>query len=433
MDRETIRRCARFGLTAFSVLAAVLLFGFTIFSPGLLKGAVERIVHILLPLIYGAGLAYLLCPAAAFIENKILRAAFVRAGGSCGKRAKKVLRTASILLTVAFLLGGIYVLLALLLPELVKSLTGIIEDFPVYVANVQRWLLGLLEDHPSLENSVNGFFDRYAGTVESWLQEEMAPQLNEVLKSFSAGVMGLVSFFKNLILGLILSVYILCGRERLAGNARKALYALLPVDRAARVIRNIQYIDQTFGGYLTGMILDSLNIGVMCYIGMLLMDIPFAVLVSAVVAVTNVIPFFGPYLGGVPSTLLIFIADPPKALYFVIFIFLLQQLDGNLIAPRILGGATGLSSFMVVTSVILAGGLFGVPGMLLGVPVSAVLCTAVRNRMEARLEARGLPTDREFYTGLDHLDPGSRRAVREREERIRPRSAFEGRKKENGG
>lgn len=432
MDIKTIKRCVRSGLTAFLVLAGGILFYFALFHMETLQRALGKLVHILLPLLYGAGMAYLLCPAASFFE-KLLGGVFEKVWGDGGRKREKILRTVSIFLTVALLLAGIYLLLALLLPELVESLTGIIDDFPFYVENVQSWLLGLLEDHPNLERSVSDFFERYAGNVENWLREEMAPQLNEILKGFSAGLMGLLSFVKNLVLGLIISVYILCGRERLAGNARKALYALLPVDTAARVIRNVQYIDQTFGGYLSGMILDSLNIGILCYIGMLLMKIPFAVLVSAVVAVTNVIPFFGPYLGGVPSTLLILMADPPKALYFVIFIFLLQQLDGNLIAPKILGGATGLSSFMVVTSIILAGGLFGVPGMLVGVPVIAVLSTIVRNRMEARLEARGLPTDQEFYMGIDHLDPRSREAVWEKEEKIRPGSVFECQKKGEAG
>lgn len=236
--------------------------------------------------------------------------------------------------------------------------------------------------------------------------------------------MGFVNFLMNIVLGIIISIYILYSRESLIANAKKALYALFKTETATQFIKDTQYVNHTFGGYITGMILDSVNIGIMCYIGALILNLPYALLISVIVAVTNVIPFFGPYLGGVPSAFLILLVDPLKALYFVIFIFLLQQLDGNVIAPRILGGSTGLTGFMVVVSITIGGGLFGIPGMLIGVPVCAVLCTIIKNYIEGRLKEKNLPTDRDFYEDIDHLNPKSKQRVLYSDKDIKPEEVF---------
>ena len=250
------------------------------------------------------------------------------------------------------------------------------------------------------------------------------PGLDEILRELSVGIIGIMAFFKNLILGTIISIYILYSRESLAANAKKALYACVEISQASQIIKNVQYIDRMFSGYLAGMLLDSVNIGIMCYIGTNLLNMPYALLVSAVVAVTNMIPFFGPYLGGIPSTILIFLVNPWQALYFVLFLFALQQIDGNFIAPKILGETTGLTGFMVVVAIILGGGFFGITGMVLGVPVCAVLCTIIKNHVEGRLAEKSLPIQQKFYMDMDHIDTRTHKTVPREGREIEPKEVF---------
>ena len=236
------------------------------------------------------------------------------------------------------------------------------------------------------------------------MTHDLVPQLNSLLRNLSSGLLEVVTFLKNLILGLIVSIYILLSKESLATNVKKGIYALFKTRRANQIIKEIRYINKTFGGYIIGMLLDSLNIAVLCYIGTTLLDMPYSILISVIVGVTNVIPFFGPYLGAIPSAILIFMVDPIKAIYFIIFIFVLQQIDGNFIAPRIIGDSTGMSPLMVLAAIMIGGGLFGIPGMLIGVPVFAILCTIVKNYVTHCLRKRKLPTDTAEYDHLDHVD-----------------------------
>ena len=170
------------------------------------------------------------------------------------------------------------------------------------------------------------------------------------------------------------------------------------------IIRDLQYINNTFGGFIIGKLLDSLIIGIMCYIGATWLNFPYALLISVFVGITNVIPFFGPFIGAIPSAILILMVNPMQCLYFILFIFALQQFDGNFLGPFILGDSTGLSSFMVIVAILVGGGLFGVFGMFIGVPVCAIICTIFANAVRRRLDKKNLPTDVEFYKNMDHLD-----------------------------
>lgn len=414
----------RFGVTVFCVTAASLLFYFVLFHMDLLRAGWSRIYGILLPLIYGAAMAYIFSPVVTLLEQQIVGRIQKKIHKRPSQRSKKVARLVCVLITIVFVLLCVYGLMAMLIPQLAESLTSIIDNFPSYISNIQQWFLHLFRNNPEVESSVNEFFDKYSAMAEQWMTGEILPRLNDIIKDLSMGVMGFVVFMKNLILGLIISIYILYSKESLFGNAKKALYAFFTPDTATQVIRDVQYVDKTFGGYLIGMILDSVNIGIMCYIGTTVLNLPYALLISVIVAVTNVIPFFGPYLGGIPSTLLIFMVNPLQAFYFVIFIFVLQQIDGNFIAPRILSGATGLTSFMVIVAIILGGGFFGIPGMLIGVPVCAVICTIMKNFVEGRLRARKLPVERGFYASVDHVDPCTGRGVHASKTEIRPEDVF---------
>ena len=413
------------GLTIFLVIAASILFYFVIFHMDSLKRGIDMIISILMPLIVGLLISYVMWPLVHLIETKILLKIFYKAKAGSSKKGKKAIRLASVLITLFLFIFAIYLLLALLIPQVFNSIVSIVENFPRYIGNIQDWISSLFRNNPDMEDTVNNLIANYSSKAEGWLNQDLLPQMNNLLRNLSSGLIGVITFVKNLVLGLIVSIYVLYGKESLIANAKKGLYAVFKTKRANQIIRDCQYIDATFGKYIIGMTLDSLNIAVWCYVGLLILGMPYALLISVVVGVTNFIPFFGPYLGAIPSAVLIFMVNPIQALYFIIFIFILQQIDGNFIAPRILGDSTGMSSLMVLIAIMVFGGLFGIPGMLIGVPLCAVICTIIRHFLESRLASRALPRDQEFYVGLDHIDEESHEAVRlNRGREIRKEEAF---------
>ena len=415
----------RWGLTAFLTAAAGILFYFVIFHMRVLKSGIDLVIAILMPVIYGLLISYVLWPLVRIFETKLFGKILKKMKVTPTAKGKKAIRLTCVLATLFLFLFAIYLLLALLIPQVANSLASIVENFPRYIDNIQEWISSTLKNNPDMENTVNNLISTYSEKAEEWLSQDLMPQMNSIIRELSSGLVGFITFIKNVILGIIVSIYMLYGKENLIANAKKGVYALFSTRRANQIIKDCQYIDATFGKYIIGMMLDSLNIAVWCYVGLLILQMPYAILISVVVGVTNFIPFFGPYLGAIPSAVLIFMVNPIQALYFIIFIFVLQQIDGNFIAPRILGDSTGMSSLMVLVAIMVGGGLFGIPGMLIGVPVCAVLCTAVRHFMERRLADKNLPTDQEFYNGLDQINEESHEGVHLRRGReVRRDEAF---------
>lgn len=415
----------RWGLTAFLTAAAGILFYFVIFHMRVLKSGIDLVIAILMPVIYGLLISYVLWPLVRIFETKLFGKILKKMKVTPNAKGKKAIRLTCVLATLFLFLFAIYLLLALLIPQVANSIASIVENFPRYIDNIQEWISSTLKNNPDMENTVNNLISTYSEKAEEWLSQDLMPQMNSIIRELSSGLVGFITFIKNVILGIIVSIYMLYGKENLIANAKKGVYALFSTRRANQIIKDCQYIDATFGKYIIGMMLDSLNIAVWCYVGLLILQMPYAILISVVVGVTNFIPFFGPYLGAIPSAVLIFMVNPIQALYFIIFIFVLQQIDGNFIAPRILGDSTGMSSLMVLVAIMVGGGLFGIPGMLIGVPVCAVLCTAVRHFMERRLADKNLPTDQEFYNGLDQINEESHEGVHLRRGReVRRDEAF---------
>lgn len=415
----------RWGLTAFLTAAAGILFYFVIFHMRVLKSGIDLVIAILMPVIYGLLISYVLWPLVRIFETKLFGKILKKMKVTPTAKGKKAIRLTCVLATLFLFLFAIYLLLALLIPQVANSIASIVENFPRYIDNIQEWISSTLKNNPDMENTVNNLISTYSEKAEEWLSQDLMPQMNSIIRELSSGLVGFITFVKNVILGIIVSIYMLYGKENLIANAKKGVYALFSTRRANQIIKDCQYIDATFGKYIIGMMLDSLNIAVWCYVGLLILQMPYAILISVVVGVTNFIPFFGPYLGAIPSAVLIFMVNPIQALYFIIFIFVLQQIDGNFIAPRILGDSTGMSSLMVLVAIMVGGGLFGIPGMLIGVPVCAVLCTAVRHFMERRLADKNLPTDQEFYNGLDQINEESHEGVHLRRGReVRRDEAF---------
>ncbi|MGM9594496.1 MAG: AI-2E family transporter [Candidatus Onthomonas sp.] len=407
------------GITALAVIAASILIFFFIYKFNVIKQLMLQLVDILMPFIVGGVIAYLLAP----IYNVLCRNLdYYLSLKLKPRRARQLANGLSVLLSLLLALGLIVGLVALVVPQLISSVMGLINAMPGYLDQTSAWLDQLFQDY-NLGLSVQQAFDNFTVDFETWLTNDLLPSLQDLSKQLGAGVNsflggvfnGVLAVFqvlKNFVLGLIVAAYLLADKERLSALAKKLLYAILGVQRGNGAMIRIRYIHKVFGGFLLGKLLDSLIIGILCFIGTSLLRLPYTLLVSVVIGVTNVIPFFGPFLGAVPCGLLILLTSPIKCVYFIIFILALQQFDGNILGPKILGNTTGLSAFSVLFAIILFGGLFGFVGMIIGVPLFAIIASIVTELVNGRLREKEMSLDTQDYVHLDYVDQQDRRYVK---------------------
>lgn len=392
------------GLTAFSVVIASVLFYFVIFQMPTILSGISTIFTIVNPILYGAAIAYILNPLVCQLEKLIYRIC-KRYNWSTTNRTRSLIRFAVVILSLVLALLCIYGLLYMLIPEVFGSISNIIDNFPRYVNNAQEWLEKFFQSDDAMNAATLELLGTASNMLENWLTNDLMPQLNSIIKNLSSSVFSIFTFLKNFLIGAIISVYLLISKETFIARGKRMLYAFLPIETTNHIIHNLRFIDDKFGGFIIGKVIDSAIIGVLCYIGTSIMNTPYALLISVIVGVTNVIPFFGPFIGALPSALLIFVVSPIKCLYFVIFVFILQQADGNIIGPKILSGSTGLSSFMVIVAILIGGGFFGAFGMFVGVPTCSVIIAICQAWMEQKMKKKKLPEDLELYKNLESMDP----------------------------
>ena len=384
----------KLGLTVFFTVSAILLLYDTFFGRRVLQSFSRKFLSALSPVLYGAFMAYLLTPMVNYFEEL-----FLPKGKTMekGKRTSMSLRALSILLTWAIIGVLLYLLASVLLPELYKSIAQLLSNIETYYNTISGWVAHLLETYPPLEHWVAQQLDLSYNSLTNWITKELLPQATTLMTIVSGSVFGLVSFVSDLLVGIIVSVYFLATKEICAAHARKVVCSLFSGEQVYWVLRGSAKVDRIFAGFVRGKLLDSLIIGVMCFVGCSILKFPYTPLISVTVGVTNVIPFFGPFLGAIPSTFLILLVSPMKALYFVLFVLLLQQLDGNVIGPKILGDKTGLSSLWVIIAILVGGSFFGLAGMFFAVPVCACLYSACDFMVRVLLKKKGLPLATEAY------------------------------------
>lgn len=404
------------GVTALAVICASMLFYFGIFHMDVLIRGFRILSNVMMPVIFGVVIAYLLTPVVNFLEKKFFFPLMKRKKIDINKKKKKAVRYISVFFALMFALLIIYSLMAMIVPSIVESIISIINDMPRYVQNVGHWLNSILKNNPELRSTAIDFFNSYSSKVETWMNVQLLPQLKEVLQQFTTGVFGALVFIKNFLIGAIISVYLMADKEGFLTQGKMFIYAVFDAERANDIIRGCRFVNKTFGGFVNGKIVDSAIIGVLCYILTSIIGTPYAILVSVIVGVTNVIPFFGPYLGAIPSAFIILLVNPMQCLYFLITILLLQQFDGNILGPKILGGSTGLSSFMVIVAILLFGGLFGIPGMIIGVPVWAVIVAGLKYLRNSWLKKKELPTEDKLYQEIDFFNPDTLEPVKMKSE-----------------
>lgn len=384
------------GLSIFLTVAAILLFYDALLGRKLLLNIWMRLITALQPIIIGAMLAYLLAPIVDWFENILFRKSLEKAHKE-GKLVNKGARAVSLVLTWAIIGMLGYMLISILLPELYQSVVQLASNVENYYKTIVGWMGHLLENNPDVESFVSNQMQDYYKDTLKWLRTEALPQAQVMVTALSGGIVSFMIFAKNLLIGVIASIYFLITKELVAAHMRKISYCVFSSEQVQWVLKGAAKADHIFSGFVRGKLLDSLIIGVLCFLCCTILNIPYTPLVSVIVGVTNVIPFFGPFLGAIPSVLLILLVSPVKALYFVILILVLQQIDGNLIAPKILGDQTGLSSLWVIIAILVGGSFFGLAGMFFGVPVCACLYSLVTFLIEAHLKKKDLPADTKDY------------------------------------
>lgn len=376
---------------AFLVIAAAITFFFVISEHSVVGRMAGTFFGLMTPFIYGAALAYVLNPVLNWLEKKVFPKVF---GDRVSKRSRRGL---GVLLTFLFGCAVVALFLAVLIPQIVESIDNLAQSIYAFLPQAQSFLNDLIAQYGTNEMLVDVLSMLGVDISDpSMALQRLATRsytfLTQVLPNLFGGVMRFTSGLLDVVVGIIIAIYLLLSKEVFYAQVKKLLFAFFP-RRVAQATLNLTHDSNTiFCGFISGKILDSAIIGVLCFIGCSVLQMPYTVLVSFIVGVTNVIPYFGPFIGAIPSIFIIMIADPLKSLVFAVFVLILQQLDGNIIGPKILGDSTGLSAFWVIFAVTFFGGLFGFVGMLIGVPTFAVIYALVRNFAEFKLGKKGLKT-----------------------------------------
>ncbi len=373
MDKKPHIKPYLYGMLAgFGAISLSIIFFFLIYRFDGFGNAISTLTGILMPFIYGAVIAYLLKPVCNTIEGFLRR--FIP------EKMNGLINVLAVTFTILFGFLVIYALLMMIIPQLITSVTTLYYTAQANFARFMRWAnhLEFIENNEQIMDLLNSAYDTINTNLDSWIKNTLMPSMQNIVSGAALGVLNIVTVAKNLIIGIIVAVYMLASRKRFVQQAKLILYSIVKPRWAELITEEIKYADKMFGGFINGKIMDSAIIGVLCYIGCLIFKFPSALLVSVIIGVTNVIPFFGPFIGAVPATLLILIQNPIKALWFILFVLVLQQLDGNIIGPKILGNTTGLSSFWVLFAILLFGGLWGFVGMIVGVPLFAVIYDVIK-------------------------------------------------------
>ena len=400
------------GVTAFCVIACSILFYMALAYLPVIGTALKSLARILSPFIWGLIITYLLSPLYKGLYQGFFLPLTEKLSGKKKKTSPKLAKALSVLLSIIVFLAMITALVYLIIPQLYSSVETIVNNSPGYIDKLSEWSKNTLANYPELRDFVIEKFEEINTNLFTWIRDTILPGLGSFVSNITAGVYYFLRAVYNIVIGIIVSAYLLSNMESASARAKRLCYCVFGVEWAEKIRRAIRFTDRTFMGFINGKLLDSAIIGLICYIVCAILKMPYALLVSVIIGVTNIIPFFGPLIGAIPSAFIILLVDPLKALIFVIFIIILQQVDGNIIGPKILGSSIGINGFWVMFSIILGAGLFSFWGMLLGVPVFVVIYTGITILVERKLKKRSLPVDPDDYADLDHIDPVTREPVK---------------------
>ncbi len=375
-----MKKYLKIGITGAAILASGILCAFVLFKMRIIIELLKGITGILKPFLYGAVIAYLLAPLCNKIEEKLFQT-FPKAN----RKAKRFICFIAIVISLCVALAIVWMVIMLIIPQVWDSVMKIIDMVPQKITILNNWIEHMLENQPELQAYFEEFANQAESHINSLLNVDTIQKVQSIINSLSVQVFGVLGVLKNISLGFLISAYLLGSRKLFGAQAGLILHGVFPDKWAGIIEEEIRYTDKMFNGFLVGKIIDSAIIGLLCFAGLSFMGFEAPAFIGVIIGITNIIPFFGPFIGAIPCGLLLLLENPMHCLYFIIFIFVLQQLDGNVIGPKILGNTTGVSSFWVLFSILLFGGMWGVVGMIIGVPLFAVIYDIIR-----KLVYRGL-------------------------------------------
>ena len=375
-----MKKYLKIGITGAAILASGILCAFVLFKMRIIIELLKGITGILKPFLYGAVIAYLLAPLCNKIEEKLFQT-FPKAN----RKAKRFICFIAIVISLCVALAIVWMVIMLIIPQVWDSVMKIIDMVPQKITILNNWIEHMLENQPELQAYFEEFANQAESHINSLLNVDTIQKVQSIINSLSVQVFGVLGVLKNISLGFLISAYLLGSRKLFGAQAGLILHGVFPDKWAGIIEEEIRYTDKMFNGFLVGKIIDSAIIGLLCFAGLSFMGFEAPAFIGVIIGITNIIPFFGPFIGAIPCGLLLLLENPMHCLYFIIFIFILQQLDGNVIGPKILGNTTGVSSFWVLFSILLFGGMWGVVGMIIGVPLFAVIYDIIR-----KLVYRGL-------------------------------------------
>ena len=422
-DKEDIKK----GIILTVSLCIVIVFYFLLGKIGMLFSALAALIKSMSSIIAGCVIAFLLNPVMNLLHKTFISLYTKIAKKASEKKIYNAAKTTAITITMILFIAFIVGFLLVLIPELRDSVVKFTDNFGTYINNIQNWANRFLRNYPSIEKIFNTNLDNFEVMLMNLINQKLIPNMDTIVVYVSNGIMGGIKFFLDIVIGLIVAVYLLASKDTLSAQGKKLIYAVCEKERGNTVLHAFAYVNSVFGGFLNGKIVDSIIIGLLCSIILQLLNMPYAILISVVIGITNIIPFFGPIIGAVPCGVLVLVDNPKKCIVFIIFVIILQQIDGNVIGPLILGDSTGLSGMWVLFSILIGGNLFGFPGMILGVPVFACIYTLCTILLRNALNKRGLNNSTEYFMKLHGFnedgDPVStddvkRESAKERKKRI---------------
>lgn len=399
------KRYVAAGVTAFAVIAATILFYTLVTNFKIFADFFGGITRAFMPVICGFAFAYLLSPVMNFIDRKCLRPLLKRFFPKLSpRRIAKISKITSALLAIMIAVGLIAGALVAVIPQVFTTIQNIAANMNVYLESALEWTSDKLRGYPEAVDVVNDFLTNFTRYLTEWLRDTILPQMTDIAGKLSEGLIAVVSLIFNIVVGFIICAYLLYGKDLFAAQAKKLLFCFFKPKTANAVLFQVRDVNARFGGFIVGKLLDCLVVGVMFFVVMSIFGVPYALLASVIMAVSNIIPYFGPFIGAVPAALLIFFVDPMQMLYFAIICVVIMQVDGNIIEPKILGDNTGLSTFWVIFALILGEYLFGIVGLIIGVPLFAALYALIKAKISSVLKDKGLPPETASYLEFYSLD-----------------------------
>ena len=399
------------GLTAFGVIACSILFFMLLQHGKSIRGAIDTLLGILSPIIWGMVITNLLGPLVKMFQRTLIEPLLQKIRPK-KPVSKSLARGLSVVLAILVALVLIAALVWLIIPQLYTSIESIVLNSQQYYDTITGWINRFFENNPEVEEALLSATGKASDSLLDWAKTALLPSMGKIVTSLTTGIYAVLRGILDVLIGFVVACYVLSNMELFLAKSKMVLYSIFPLRSSKRILKAIRFTDTAFMSFISGKVIDSAIIGVICYICCTIMRMPYVVLVSVVVGVTNIIPVFGPFIGAVPTALIILLDSPMKCLIYVIFILVLQQIDGNIIGPKILGSSTGINGFWIMFAILLGGGLFGFIGMLLGVPVFVVIYAGLEKLVNNGLKKRGLQTETAEYMDLDYIDDATLRPVR---------------------